>query len=109
MRSERKREIRSCRLVYRHEAFEVCLEGSRELWRISNQEVMSGLPCAIPTGFSVEKGLSGTAGVTTRSRNVLTVVQAGFLERRLWEGTVRKWVNWRGISEVEVTTLVHGV
>lgn len=57
----------------------------------------------------MEKGLSGTAGVTPRSRNVLTVVQAGFLEGRLWESTVRKWVNWRGISEVEVTALVPGV
>lgn len=94
------------------EAFEGYLEGSRELWRISNQEVMSGLPCTIPTGFRLEKGLSGTAGVTPRSRNVVTVVQAtddDFLEGRLWEGTVRKWVDWRGISEVKVTTLVPGV
>lgn len=91
MRSERKREIRSCRLVYRHEAFEVCLEGSRELWRISNQEVMSGLPCAIPTGFSVEKGLSGTAGVTTRSRNVINSCP-GWLSREEAVGRYREKV-----------------
>ena len=95
------------------EAFEGYLEGSRELWRISNQEVMSGLPCTIPTGFRLKKGLSGTAGVTPRSRNVVTVVQAtdddGFLEGRPWEGTVRKWVDLKGISEVKVTTPVPGV
>lgn len=113
MRSERKRETRSCGLVYRGEGFDCYLEGSRELWRILNQGAMwSGLLCRTPAGFRVEKGLSVSAGVTPGRRKIVQLsrqqMMMAFRRGRLWGGTVGKWGDLRGISEVEVTALASG-
>lgn len=73
----------------------------------------SGLLCRTLSGFPVRKGLAEEVGRTdTREEEDNTVVQAtddgSLQERETVGGTVRTWVEFSGILEVEVTTFANG-